>query len=82
MNCNTKNKEKRNKGIITSSIINHLKIQSKKQWIQKYALRIYKSWLRWQGPLGIASDYIEQVKRDLEEIYPDPLKRVLIEGSY
>lgn len=55
---------------------------SKKEWIQKYATRIYKQWLTWQSPLGVASNYIEQVKIDLEEYYQDPLKRMLIEGSY
>jgi hypothetical protein len=54
---------------------------SKKEWIQKYASKIYKQWLTWQGPLGVASDYIEQVKIDLEEYYHDPLKRMLIEQS-
>lgn len=55
---------------------------SKKEWIQKYASKIYKQWLLWQGPLGVASDYIEQVKKDLDEFYQDPLKKMLIEGSY
>jgi len=82
MNCNTKSKERINKGIITSKISYHIKILSKKDWIQKYALRMYKCWLRCQSPLGIASNYIEQIKKDLEQVYDEPLKRMLIEASY
>lgn len=79
----TKNRDLQLSG--THSNIHQIKAKQptcKKEWIRKYANRIYKSWLHWQGPLGIASDYIEQVKKDLEKIYPNALKRVLIEESY
>ena len=54
----------------------------KEEWVQYYADRMLKLWLIWQTRLGVARDYVEQVKADLTELYEDPLKRMFIEGTY
>jgi len=54
----------------------------KRQWLQKYSLKLLKSWLQWQTPLGIASAYAEHIKEDLADFYEDPLKRMFIEATY
>jgi hypothetical protein len=54
----------------------------KEEWIRHYAERMLKLWLTWQTRLGVARDYVEQVKADLTELYEDPLKRMFIETTY
>lgn len=54
----------------------------KEEWIQHYAERMLKLWLVWQTRLGVARDYVEQVKADLAELYEEPLKRMFIERTY
>jgi len=54
----------------------------KKQWIQKYACRMLEIWKEIQGPLGVAENYIEQIKKDLAAFYDEPLKKMLIEATY
>lgn len=57
--------------------------RTKQDWIQEYAERILKAWQNWQGPLGQVDDsYIEQVKKELDSQFDDPLKRSLIETTY
>ena len=56
--------------------------QTKDEWIQHYAKRIYSFWFQWQTPLGIAYKYVEQIKKDLMKFYDDPLKRTFIEATY
>jgi len=55
---------------------------SKEEWLQQYADRILKVWLKWQTPLGVARDYVEQLKNDLAEFYEEPLKKIFIETTY
>ena len=55
---------------------------SKAEWIQQHAERIHTLWFQWQTPLGIAYKYVEQIKKDLEKFYDDPLKRNFIEVTY
>ena len=54
----------------------------KEEWIQHYAERMLKLWLMWQTRLGVARDYVEQLKADLAELYEEPLKRMFIETTY
>ena len=54
----------------------------KEEWIRHYADRIIRFWLRWQTPLGVAWNYVEQVKKDLAEFYDEPLKKKFIEATY
>lgn len=54
----------------------------KEEWIQHYAVRILRLWLQWQTPLGVARDYVEQLKKDLAEFYDEPLKKMFIEAAY
>ena len=55
---------------------------SKNEWAHHHATKIHAFWLQWQSPLGIAYNYIEQIKNDLMEFYDDPLKRTFIETTY
>ena len=54
----------------------------KKEWIQHYANRMLKLWLTWQTPLGVAREFVEQLKLNLEEFYGEPLKKMFIEATY
>lgn len=54
----------------------------KEQWTQHYAGRILKLWLQWQTPLGVARNYVDQLKEDLAEFYDEPLKKMFIEAAY
>jgi len=54
----------------------------KDEWIQHYAERMLKLWLVWQTRLGVAQDYVEQLKANLAELYEEPLKKVFIEKTY
>ena len=54
----------------------------KERWSQKYAVRMLSRYLPWQTPLGIASEYLIQLRQDLVAFYDDPLKRIFIETSY
>ena len=54
----------------------------KREWIQKYACRMLNLWLRWQTSLGVAQDYVQQIKKDLSRFYDDPLKKIFIETTY
>ena len=54
----------------------------KEEWIQYYADRMLTLWLKWQTRLGVAWDYVEQLKTDLAELYEEPLKRMFIEATY
>lgn len=54
----------------------------KEEWIQHYADRMITLWLKWQTRLGVAWDYVEQLKTDLAELYEEPLKRMFIEATY
>ena len=54
----------------------------KEEWVQYYADRMLKLWQGWQTRLGVARDYVEQVKADRAELYEDPLKRMFVEGTY
>jgi hypothetical protein len=54
----------------------------KKEWIQHYADRMLKLWLTWQTPLGVAREFVEQLKLNLEEFYSEPLKKMFIEATY
>ena len=56
--------------------------KNKLKWVQHYANQILRLYRRWQGPLGVATTYVEQIKKDLEGFYEDPLKRRLIENTY
>ena len=51
-------------------------------WIEKYAGRILRLYIRWQTPLGIAHAYMGKIKEDLAGFYDDPLKRMFIEATY
>lgn len=55
---------------------------SKNQWIQMYAEKMLNAWKTWQGALGVADAYIEQIKEDLSLFYDDPLERAFIENTY
>ena len=54
----------------------------REEWIQHYADRMLKLWLKWQTRLGVACDYVERLKADLAEFYDEPLKRMFIEATY
>ena len=54
----------------------------KKKWIQHYANRMLRLWLTWQTPLGVAREFAEQLKLNLEEFYSEPLKKMFIEATY
>ena len=54
----------------------------KEDWIQHYADRMLGLWQAWQTRLGVARDYLEQLKADLAELYEEPLKRMFIEATY
>jgi hypothetical protein len=54
----------------------------KEEWIQHYANRMLTLWLKWQTRLGVAWEYMEQLKVDLAELYEEPLKRMFIETTY
>jgi len=54
----------------------------KEEWIQHYADRMLRLWLAWQTRLGVARDYVEQLKANLAELYEEPLKKVFIEKTY
>lgn len=56
--------------------------KSKKDWVQRYADRMFALWLKRQTCLGIARHYLEQLREDLEKWYDDPLKRMFIEATY
>ncbi|MHC4855168.1 MAG: hypothetical protein ACYS72_02045 [Planctomycetota bacterium] len=55
---------------------------TKNQWIQTYSEKMLQLWKTWQGALGVADTYIEQIKEDLSAFYDDPLERALIENTY
>ncbi|MHC4537739.1 MAG: hypothetical protein ACYS6K_27730 [Planctomycetota bacterium] len=55
---------------------------TKDKWIQKYSQRLLRFWLQRQTPFGVACDYTEHIKEDLDEFYEDPLKRKFIETTY
>lgn len=55
---------------------------ARERWLQRYGDRMLNVWKTWQGPLGVANDYIAKLKDDLAGLYEDPLKRALIEASY
>jgi hypothetical protein len=55
---------------------------NKNQWIQMYSEKMLKVWKTWQGALGVADAYIEQIKEDLSAFYDDPLERAFIENTY
>ncbi len=58
-------------------------INTKKQrWVDHYARLILQSWTVWVTPLGIASDYIVQIREDLSGCYDNPIRRSFIENSY
>jgi hypothetical protein len=54
----------------------------KEEWIRHYAGQMLKLWQAWQTRLGVARDYVEQLKADLSELYEEPLKRMFIETTY
>lgn len=54
----------------------------KEEWIQHYAEQALRFWLQWQTPLGVARDYMEQIKEDLAKFYDEPLKKMFIEATY
>jgi len=54
----------------------------KEQWIQEHADHMLRLWLRWQTPLGVASDYARQLEKDLARFYDQPLTRTFIESTY
>ena len=54
----------------------------KQEWIELYSERICGLWQQWQTQLGVSQEYDEQLKRDLDGFYDDPLKKNLIETSY
>ncbi|MHC4963191.1 MAG: hypothetical protein ACYTGA_13910 [Planctomycetota bacterium] len=55
---------------------------AKNQWIQTYSEKMLKAWKTWQGALGIADGYIEQIKEDLSTLYDNALERSFIESTY
>jgi len=55
---------------------------SKEEWLQRYAQRALKVWLKWQTPLGVAHNYAEQLKNDLAAYYDEPLAKTFIETTY
>ena len=57
-------------------------ITKKNEWIQKYSEKMLKAWKSWQGALGIADGYIEQIKGDLSILYDNALERSFIENTY
>lgn len=56
--------------------------QSKNDWVQRYADRVFALWLSRQTCLGVARQYIERLRADLGRYYEDPLKRTFIETTY
>lgn len=54
----------------------------KERWIQKYAQRVLKLWVKLQPPLGVDNEYIDQIKKDLLGFYEEPLKKIFIEATY
>lgn len=54
----------------------------KGKWVQEYADRILRQFLRWQTPLGVARTYTGKLKEELSAFYDDPLKRLFIEATY
>jgi hypothetical protein len=54
----------------------------KEQWIQRHTDHMLRLWLRWQTPLGVASDYARQLEKDLARFYEQPLTRMFIESTF
>ena len=54
----------------------------KQDWVNEYADKILEVWRSQKGPLGIDTQYIQQLKSQLDEYFDNPLKRSLIETSY
>ena len=57
-------------------------ITEKQLWIELYSERICRLWQQWRTQLGVSQEYSEQLKRDLDGFYDDPLKKKLIETTY
>ena len=57
-------------------------ITKKQVWIELYSERICGLWQQWRTQLGVSQEYSEQLKRDLDGFYDDPLKKKLIETTY
>ena len=55
---------------------------SRQEWTTRYANIILKQYQRWQSPLGIDQNYLEDLKQQLSPFYDDPLKKSLIETTY
>ncbi len=55
---------------------------AKTQWVRHHANNMFRLWLSWRTPLGVARDYLKHLRQDLSAFYDDPLKRALIEASY
>ena len=55
---------------------------TKKDWVEKYAKRIFELWQNWQGPLGVSDEYVKHLKEELGHQYDDQLKRSMVELNY
>ena len=55
---------------------------AREKWIKYYANRMLRCWLQWRSPLGVARDYVEQLRENLAEFYDEPLKKIFIETTY
>ena len=56
---------------------------TKQEWVLEYSTRILKMWQNHEGPLGTVDEqYIEQLKKELDTLFDDPLIRQLIETTY
>lgn len=54
----------------------------KEQWVRYHADHMLQRWLARQTPLGVASDYVLTLERELSEWYEQPLLRTFIEQTY
>ena len=55
---------------------------TKDQWVTEYAQRILTLWQAQQPPLGIDTEYAQNIEQQLETWFENPLKKDLIEATY
>ena len=54
----------------------------REEWIQKYTGRILRAWFHQPTALGLAWTYANWIRKDLANIYSQPLKKAFIEKTY
>ena len=55
---------------------------TKEDWIQIYTGRILRAWFHQDAPLGLAWTYANWIRKELAELYRQPLMKAFIEETY